>query len=130
MAFALFSTLFLESIIQDVVCRSAKVAAAIRAEKRVNGSCNRMIRRALPPLRGSACSAGSDAHTRLGHAREERARRESHVHAVWCVFFYLLGGERLRPVVQHQPVFVEGLGLRRCVLALLSVCDFPVLIHG
>lgn len=45
-------------------------------------------------------------------------------------FFYLLGGERLRPVVQNEPVFIEGFELCRRFLALLPVCDFTVFIHG
>lgn len=47
-----------------------------------------------------------------------------------CVSLYLLGGERLRPVIQNEPVFAEGFGLCRRFLALLAVCDFAVFIHG
>lgn len=49
---------------------------------------------------------------------------------IFFFFFYLLGGERLRPVVQNEPVFIEGFGLCRRFFALLPVCDFAVFIHG
>lgn len=46
------------------------------------------------------------------------------------LLLYLLGGERLRPVVQDEPVFVEGLQLRRRLVALLPIWDFTVRVHG
>lgn len=80
--------------------------------------------------------------TRFGHSRQTEAAPScsivscketwSHLHfqALLFFFFYLLGGERLRPVVQNEPVFVEGFGLCRRFFALLPVCDFAVFIHG
>lgn len=55
--------------------------------------------------------------------------RHLHFPSPAACFLYLLGGERLRPVVQDEPVFVEGFGLRRRFLALLAVCDLAVLVH-
>ena len=71
---------------------------------------------------------GHDGENKHGAAHAKR--RLLHFHPLPSVFYYLLGGERLRPVVENQPVFTEGFGLCRRFLALLPVCDFTVLVHG
>lgn len=67
----------------------------------------------------TACArSGQEKHTGLpigpsGHAQGCGAVHLD-FHAMLCVcvcVYYLLGGERLRPVVQNQPVFAEGFGL-------------------
>lgn len=68
-------------------------------------------------------------HACSKHIMQKGTWRHLHFPSPAACFLYLLGGERLRPVVQDEPVFVEGFGLRRRFLALLAVCDLAVLVH-
>lgn len=45
-------------------------------------------------------------------------------------FSYLLRAEGLSPVVQNEPVFGVWLVFYRGLVALLSVCDFAIFVHG
>lgn len=97
----------------------------------------------LPLQRSSAAAASCSCTV---HKRARRREQQMHGALRWSTMsrrelqppsppsllllpLYLLGGEGLRPVVQDEPVFVEGFELRRRLLALLPVCDFTFLVH-